>query len=391
MNSLWLLLLPVAATFGYVSSTYKRPRSTHQMAIKNTKLPNNYLTQLNFLLNEQPDKAVDLFVKLLNVDNETIETHLALGNLFRRRGEVDRAIRIHQNLIGQSQLNQEFRAQALYALAKDYLSAGVLDRAERLFLELVELSTHSKVSYRALLYIYQQEKDWQKAIVIAQKLAAISEHNMQVEIAQYYCELAEIAVKQNDENQARKFLKRAIAVNHNCVRASLRLANIEMQKENWGKALYYLKRVKNQNSDWLILVIAKIQDAYLALNQPEELVEYLQEVLTNHPQMPIVVTLSEQIRQLHGDKAALLFVEEYVKNNPTVSGLHDLLSLQLLTKNSQVREDLELLHELTRRLLQNQSGYHCVNCGFNGATIHWQCPSCKQWETVKPAFLIHDA
>ena len=329
MNSLWLLMLPVAATFGYISSTYKRPRSFRPMA-KGSKLSN--LANLNFLINEEPDKAVDYFVKLLEVDGDTIETHLALGNLFRRRGEVDRAIRIHQNLIGQSQLNHEFRSQALYALAKDYLSAGVLDRAERLFLELIDLGAHSKASYRALLYIYQQEKEWQQAIVTAQKLAASSEHNMQIEIAQYYCELAETNLKHNEAAQAAKHLKRALAVNRHCVRASLRLSGLDISHGEWGKALYHLKRIKDQNPDWLCLAINKLQDAYLALQQPEELIEYLQSILAEHPQMPVVVSLTEQIRQHHGDKAALHFVTEYVKNNPTVAGLHDLLSLQLLTK-----------------------------------------------------------
>ncbi len=389
MNSYWLLLLPIAASFGYVSSAYKRSHWRAKLKKHSKKTTSSYLADLSLLPNEQ-DTAVERFVQSLSVDSDTIETHLALGNLYRRKGEVDRAIRIHQNLVGQSQLTHELRTQALYALAKDYLSAGVLDRAEQLFLELIEQGVHLKSSYRALLYIYQQEKEWEQAIAIAQKLAASSENTMQVEVAQYHCELAELASKQKEYDQAYRYLKKALAINSKCARASLQLAELDLRERQWDKALRSLRKIEEQDADFLYLAVGKQQQAYLALQQAEEFIEYLQQVLEDHPQMPIVITLSEQIRQLHGDQAALHFISEFVKRNPSLAGLHDLLSLQLLAREGKAREDLELLHTLTERLLQDRKAYLCVNCGFGSNAIHWHCPSCKQWETTKPAFLVDE-
>src|SRR6478736_1140125 len=157
MNSFWLFMVAIAFGVAWYLGYYSRPRRD---SIQKMNLPRDYLVGLNFLLNEEPDKAVDVFIKMLEVDSNTVETHLAVGKLFRRRGEVDRAIRIHQNLIARPQLDKVYREQSLFELGQDYFSAGVLDRAERIFLELVEVKSFSAKALRALLDIYQQEKDW---------------------------------------------------------------------------------------------------------------------------------------------------------------------------------------------------------------------------------------
>src|SRR5690242_4385196 len=158
--ALVLVCIGIAWYLGYRS----RPR---EEAPRKSNLPRDYLVGLNFLLNEETDKAVDIFVKMLEVDSDTVETHLAVGKLFRRRGEVDRAIRIHQNLIARPQLEKVYREQSLYELGQDYLSAGMLDRAERIFLELVSAKSHSAQALRTLIDIYEQEKDWENAVKTA--------------------------------------------------------------------------------------------------------------------------------------------------------------------------------------------------------------------------------
>ena len=389
MNSWWMLLLPVAATCGWYSAAKQAGLSLTRKKMQ-PKFHRKYLAGLNYLLNEQPDKAVDLFTKLIEVDSETIETHLALGNLFRRRGEVDRAIRIHQNLVAKPKLERQYKSQAVYALASDYMSAGVLDRAEGLFKELVDQGEHKQASFKALTYIYQQEKDWHQAITVAQKLAASTENNMRPELAHYHCELAEIALKEKDEVQALKYARRALTIHHQCVRASLFLSEVALSQHNEKLAIRQLQRILTQNPDWFLLAVPMLESAYLSLNKSHELIAYLHDVLDEFPHMPLIVTLSELIRKHQGDQAALSFVSEHVKENPSLVGIRDLLHLQLLNKHEDAREDLSILHTLTDRLVHDKSNYHCVNCGYDGNTLHWQCPSCKQWDTNKPAYLVDD-
>src|SRR5882762_1834435 len=160
MKIVGILLFFICIAAAWLLGYRARPKEEPQRKVN---LPRDYLMGLNFLLNEEPDKAVDIFIKMLEVDSNTVETHLAVGKLFRRRGEVDRAIRIHQNLIARPQLERIYREQSLFELGQDYLSAGMLDRAERIFLELVSAKSHSAQALRILIDIYQQEKEWEKA------------------------------------------------------------------------------------------------------------------------------------------------------------------------------------------------------------------------------------
>lgn len=385
MNSWWLMLLPVAASFGWVSATNRRGSKKLQ-----DKHSRNYLKGINLLLNQEPDKAVDSFIKGLDVDTDTIETHLALGNLYRKRGEVSRAIRIHQNLIARPELNQEHRNDALLALAQDYLSAGVLDRAENLFKELLDNGEHTKPSLKALLYIYQQEKDWRSALVTAQQIAADSEHNVQVELGQFNCELADLAFAQKDYLQTMRYAKQALTSNRDCVRASLLLGALEIRLKKHPQAIRHLLRTRKQNQDYLLCTVPLLKKAYYAMDERLEFIETLKSFLKEQPSLPVIMDVSELIQEEDGDQAALRFVADHVKAHPSLVGLHDLLGLRLLAKRSDSREDLEILKQLTDRLLKDKSSYRCVNCGFAGHTLHWHCPSCKQWETTKPAYLMQD-
>ena len=201
---------------------------------------------LNFLLNEQPDKAIEVFTHVLEVNSETVETHLALGNLFRRRGEVERAIRIHQNLIARPTLDKEQRSHALLELGQDYLKAGLFDRAENLFLELAEIRLHSEQALRLLLRIYQQEKEWDKAISSARKLARFSGENMNNVVAHYNCELAELAYANKDYSAARAFVREALSSDRKCVRANILLGDIEAEGNRHRDAIKAWKHIEEQ-------------------------------------------------------------------------------------------------------------------------------------------------
>lgn len=381
MKFIWILfflvMLSIAAWFGY------RFRSKEETPIK-TKLPRDYLVGLNFLLNEETDKAVDVFVKMLEVDSDTVETHLAVGKLFRKRGEVDRAIRIHQNLIARPQLERIYREQSLFELGQDYLSAGMLDRAERVFLELVNAKSHSAQALLMLMDIYQQEKDWEKAIKIARQYEMITKQNMQAVIAHHFCELAEMAYLKKDYDKAREYLHEAFNADPSCVRASLLQARVCMEEQDYHSALRFLKKVKDQNPDYLSEAIDLLASCYEKISQEDELLIYLKKLVEEYPRVPVVLILAERIRQWKGDKVAANFVADYVRRYPSLRGLYLFVNLYISNVEGRAKEDLNILQNLMKKILANKPDYQCHSCGFSGKSLHWQCPGCKQWNTMMP-------
>jgi lipopolysaccharide biosynthesis regulator YciM len=377
---MWLFILA-----GFIGAWYLGYRMrVKSIPPEKLHLPRDYLVGLNYLLNEEPDKAVDIFIKMLEVDSNTVETHLAVGKLFRRRGEVDRAIRIHQNLIARPQLDKIYREQSLFELGQDYLSAGFLDRAERIFLEILNIKEYSAPALRALLDVYQQEKDWENAIQIAKKLAIATKKTTQPVIAHYYCELADKACIKGQYEQANQYLQQALDADEHCVRASLILSKINIHRGDHKSAIRSLKRIKLQNPDFLSEAVDSLASCYEALNEEEKLVTYLMQVLEEHPHIPVVLILSERIRRWKGDKVAANFVADYVRRYPSIHGLHLFINLYLSNTEGRAKEDLLILQNLTKKLLADKPHYQCVSCGFSGKSLHWHCPGCKQWNSIQP-------
>lgn len=379
---LLFLLLPVAALSGWLAG--RRGRSSPR-AGGGRPLSTEYFEGLNYLLNEQPDKAIEVFVRMVEVDGETIETHFALGNLFRRRGEVERAIRIHQNLIARPTLSRTHRSHALFALGCDYMRAGLLDRSENLFIELIDEPDWAEKALCQLLDIYEQEKDWEKAINTAHRLQERDGSPMGPVVAQYYCERAEEARQGNDLAQAAWFVKKALHEDADSVRASLLEGGLLLAQDNPKAAIRALKRVERQDPDFLPEVITPLQEAYRALGRPLELMHYLRQLLRAHGGISILLALVEMIRQQQGEQDAVVFITDYLRKRPSVRGMERLIELKAqYSSQGTVREDLDMLRELTGRLLADKPVYKCANCGFEGRTLHWHCPSCKRWNTIKP-------
>jgi lipopolysaccharide biosynthesis regulator YciM len=381
MYELLLLLLPVAAASGWFIGRYASRDSSHP---SRTNFPRDYFTGLNYLLNEQPDKAVDLFVKVLEVDSDTVETHLALGNLFRRRGEVDRAIRIHQNLIARPSLAKHHRVQALLALGRDYQRAGMFDRAERLFLQVVESGEYVPVSLRYLLDIYQQQKNWELAIATARKYEAVTDELISLNIAHYYCELAGDARAKKNEELARRYLKDAVAIDKSCVRASLLLGEMESQTGNPKSAIRAYKQVKQQDPEYLSETLLPLAQCYEQLHEETELMDYLWQCLKEYPRISIALVIADRLQKNQGDAAAIEFIAEQLRQRSSLRGMKRLIQLQLLTAEGQAQQNLAILQDLTASLLQNKPIYQCRQCGLNGRVLYWHCPGCKNWNTVKP-------
>lgn len=383
MNELLFLLLPVAAASGWFLA--RRDFARRKSASGN--LSSHYFKGLNFLLNEQPDKAIEVFIEMVTVDGETVETHLALGNLFRRRGEVDRAIRIHQNIIARPTLSRTQRALALYELGQDYMRAGLLDRAENLFAELIELGEYRGQSLQMLLEIYEQEKDWEKAIDIAQQLQRNNPGPMNELIAQYYCELAEQALNAQDRRQAGQMLKRALASDRQCVRASILQGDIAMQDGEFGKAIKHFKQVEQQGAEYLPEVLASLETCYRNTNSLDEYGAFLDSIQIRHGGIEPMLAKSLLLKDGKSNRAAAEYIIAQLRERPSVRGLYRLIEYHMEYTEGAARDNLRILYDLISKLLVARTAYKCIACGFEAKLLHWHCPSCKGWNTIKP---VHD-
>lgn len=377
------LLLPVAAISGWLVAR----RTGHKTVERRRESAPAFFRGLNYLLNEQPDKAIDVFLKLAEVDSETVETHLALGSLFRRRGEVDRAIRIHQNLVARPSLNAQQRGFALYELARDYMLAGLFDRAESLLKELVEMQLQQRRALRGLIEIYQAEKEWPRCLEMAEQLQRVSTESLKTEIAQYHCEMAEECLRADDAGQARSHLLDAQAVDGDCIRAHMLQAQMELADGNAESAALRYRRVAECGPRYLPAMLPGLLECWRRLGRGNVARE-LEALFRAHPSPPLMLELSEAIERERGSDAALEFLESYLRAHADLAGAERLLELRLRTDASAgsagaaASGDAALL-EVVRHLRAMQPVYQCEHCGFEARALHWQCPSCKRWGSIQ--------
>ncbi|MGH8755266.1 MAG: lipopolysaccharide assembly protein LapB [Burkholderiales bacterium] len=375
----WLLAFPLFFSLGWIAARI----DIKQLLSESRVLPMSYFKGLNFLLNEQPDKAIEAFIEVVKVDPQTVELHFALGNLFRRRGEVERAIRMHQNLAERADLGQEQKLNAMFELAKDYLKAGLLDRAEELFSKL-QSTPHAEAASRHLLEIYQQEKDWLKAIQIAQQLDKITNQSHQKEIANFYCELAANEIIHSRPQNARPHLDAALAAHRKCVRASILLGDLEMLEKRYEKAIEVWKRIESQNPAYLSLVAEKLLNAYRHLDKQDEGVQLLRGYLSNYPSLDLLNVVFQATLTRQGAEPAYQLVRYEMKRAPSLLGLDKLLEAQMLGAPPERRHDLELMKNLVHSHTRGLAMYRCENCGFRAKQFYWRCPACGGWETYPP-------
>ena len=371
----WLLGLPLFFGLGWMAARI----DIRQIVTESRALPRSYFKGLNFLLNEQPDKAIEAFIEVVKVDPETIELHFALGSLFRRRGEYDRAIRMHQNLAERPGLGADQKLIALAELGQDYLKAGILDRAEDVFRKL-EKSPQAAAARRHLLEIYEQEKDWDRAIEMT-KLVQPDPRDL----AQYYCELAAADSAESRPDAARRHLEAALEANRKCVRASLLLGDLDKSQGDLDQAMEHWKRVESQNPAYLALVAQRLLDAYREAGRDEEGLTLLTGYLERYPSLDLLDTLFQQTLAAKGPEQAYALVRDELKRNPTLLGLDRLLEAQIIAAGSpDKRRDLELVRSLVHGHTRRLARYRCETCGFKARQFHWRCPACGGWETYPP-------
>jgi lipopolysaccharide biosynthesis regulator YciM len=344
----------------------------------------DYLKGLNFLLNEQTDQALEHFLQMVRVDDKTIETHFALGSLFRRRGEVDRAIRIHQNIIARPDLASEQRDQALYSLAKDYFAAGLLDRAESLFARLSQGSRFQVQALEKLCRIYEQEREWEKAVDAGQRLEVLSGRSLALQIAHYYCECAEAAAAQNDFASAREYVKKAQAGRPRTMRGALTRAHIARDTGDNKTALKLYHRIIDENTYLIAEALPEIVSIYKRENATAELESALKALLAKNPERSSLIAYTAIVNNLGGIPVIDECVKQYMLNEPT---LGEFVELQQLSEGDKGSNDaaLEKVRSALCKLAGTTPRYQCQECGFSSQRLLWQCPSCRNWETQRPA------
>lgn len=374
----WLLALPLFFVLGWIAARI----DIGQLLTETSTLPASYFRGLNFLISEQPDKAIEAFTEALRADSDTLELHFALGSLFRRTGEMDRAIRLHQGLLERENLAEPQKLMALAELAQDYLKAGLFDRAEEIFIKLTE-TRYANSALRALLEIYVREKEWQQAVDVAQRLETLSGRPLRLQIAQFHCELAQKHLLLGDASTARSHLAEALTANRDCVRANVMLGDLETAGANHAAALAAWRAIELQAPASIELVAERMMASWRVLGQADDGLAWLQEVVRKYHLEETAQVLFATTLDLKGPEAAYRMAHEEAEQSPTLAALDRLLQAKV---SGMPDGDLRLVMDAISEHLDKTAFHRCTTCGYTARQFHWHCPSCGEWETFPPRY-----
>jgi lipopolysaccharide assembly protein B len=392
VNDLFVFLLLFAA----IGIGWFLGRRQAQAKLQTADFPSQYYRGLNYLLDGRSDGAVDAFIEALEVNSETLDTHIALGNLLRKRGEVERAIRVHQNLLARPSLPRHRLHEAHLELARDYISAGLLDRAERLLLDLCgEAGSLRATAQRHLLDIYRSEREWQQAIAVATDMlprktllgnsteGAGPGQAVSIALSHFRCELAREKLESGEIQAARNLLRETLQQEPGCVRASLMLGEVEHVSGNYRQAIKALRAIRRQDPGYLTEAVGLLRQCHAQLGEEVELARWLLECVQDAPSSLLVLAVAEDVQQAEGIQAASAFLAAQLADNPSLWGVGRLIGLQRGASQGSAREDLDVLQILVDRLSAQSPAYRCDHCGYSSRKLHWFCPGCKYWGTIK--------
>ena len=386
-DALLLALLVVAVAIGWWLG--RRERQSNRASKSTNTLSRDYFVGLNYLLNEQPDRAIETFIGALEVNSETIDTHITLGNLFRSRGEADRAVKIHQNLLARPTLSLRQSSQVQLELARDFFHLGLHDRSERLLQQLIREAQHDELRQagkRLLAELFDREGEWQAALDVAYPHLIREHGDTRRAAAHWLCELADQERHSASPGLARKHLRRALSIDPHCVRANLLLAALAEDTGHYRDAIKILKRIPDQDLAMMPVMLEPLQHAYTMLGDETGLIACLHTLLERAHATSLIILLAETLRRHHGLQAAIDLVSEQLNRAPSLGALDYLLALYQQQQQEQGTPDnrLELLTQHTHSLLALRPRHRCQRCGFAGQPLHWRCPSCRSWGTTRP-------
>lgn len=375
----WLLVLPLFFTLGWIAARV----DIKQLIAESTTLPAAYFKGLNFLISDQYNKAVEAFTEAININNDSLELHFALGSLFRRTGETDRAIHLHLNLLEKKELTPPQKNAVKAELAQDYLKAGLFDRAEELYKGLDD-TRYRQPALAALQEIYVREREWALAIDTATELERLSGVPFRKEIAQYYCELAMNAIIAQDDEAAKQWLTQALDANKNCIRANVLLGDIAAKAGQHQTAIAHWKRIEFQQPEYLGLIANKMLKSYTASKPDREgLIEGLAQLnyYVDTYQLPALMSvLYEATLAEEGAESAAKLARNELIRKPSLKTLDQLLQARAMVNDNQ--QDVQLMQQTVRNAIGDRAAYHCNQCGFRAKQYHWQCPACNAWESL---------
>ena len=375
----WLLVFPLFFILGWLAARV----DIRQVVTESRALPNSYFRGLNFLLNEQPDKAIEAFLEVVKLEPETIDLHFALGGLFRRRGELDRAIRMHENLLNREDLAEDSRLRAMNELGQDYLKAGLLDRAESVFTRLLETPLQAQAR-SFLLEIFVQEKDWQKAIDAARILESNTSRPLNAEIAHFHCELALQEATRGNPDEASRLLETALQANRQSVRANLMAGDLDSAAGRHEAAIADWKLVEAQSASHMALVVDRVLSSYRLLGRLGDGVQWLRALYARQPSQDLFSTLYLAVSETEGAAAAYQLAREELRRNPCLRTLDRMLEAELMNAPPEQRELLQVEKSLVQVHSQRLMRYQCGSCGFKAKQFFWRCPACGRWDSFDP-------
>lgn len=375
----WLLALPVFFGLGWLAA---RVDIRHLLS-ESRALPASYFKGLNFLLNEQPDKAIEAFIEVARAEQQTIELQFALGGLFRRRGEVDRATRMHQSLVERSDLGPEQRTEARYELALDFLKAGLLDRAAPLFDKLKD-SAHEEQALRHLLDIHVTEKDWQRAIDVAQTLERKTGEDKRGEIGNFYCEQALTAYTRSQFEEADQFLQLALTTHKNAVRARLLQAEWAMKAGRQEQACQLWQAIEECDPHYLFLVVKPLVDCFRHCQRDQEALTLLESWVARYPSLDLLAVAFQTMLEIRGQDEALALVRLELARHPSLGALDKMCEAQLIVSPPEQREEWQRMRDIVHGHYQRLAYYQCRHCGFKARAYRWHCPACAHWDSYPP-------
>lgn len=372
----WLLIIPLFFILGWITARV----DIKQLIAESTSLPAYYFKGLSHLINNQYGNAAEAFGEAVKINNESLELHFALGSLYRRTGETDKAIHLHLNLLDKKQLTEPQILAVNAELAQDYQKAGLFDRAEEL-LKTLENSRYKESAIHSLLDIYVMERDWSLAIKKATELERLSGTSFRKEIAQYNCELAMNTIISEDYEVAHTYLINALDANKNCVRANVLLGDISAQTGDHKSAIAYWKRIEYQDPNYLSLVAQKMLKSYG--EGKRSMKQGLKQINTylDLYQLPTILSVLYEatLAEEGAESAAVLARNELIKE-PSLKHLDQLLRARAMMDDSE--KDIQLMQQTVRHAIGDRAAYHCNQCGFSAKQYHWQCPACNAWESL---------
>ena len=379
--SLLLVLIAAVGIGWWLGQREYRQKRNSQLGLQA-----DYYRGLNYLLNQQTDEALELFIHALEVNSQTVDTHLALGSLFRRRGEVDKAIQIHQNLLSSKGLDQEQVMLAELELAHDFIKAGLLDRAEELLLDIVQQPNQQTANATELLVdVYQREQDWHKALEAGSAAHVSASVDLAQRLSHFCCELAEQALQSDQQQEGLDYLKRAKRHNADNPRVSFLRAQLSIQQENFRDAKRHLLIMAQQDEQLVPEIIQPLRLCFTQLGDIDGWRAWLNQAMTEYPSSSLLLAQAHEIGQ-QNDSDAASYLTENLRQRPSLKGFNYLIDLHMQWASENAKDSLQVLKGLTVALQRSKPHYRCRQCGFAGNSMHWQCPSCHQWGSTKPIY-----